>query len=81
VKLGRERLRLDIASGEVLRLESASSYEVAVDEGRVWLTEDGDARDVWLTAGQHATLSGRGLAVIEAVRDARVRVGAPKLLS
>ena len=80
MKLGRERFQLDLAEGEVLRLEAAGSFEVAVEEGRVWVTEESNNRDVWLIAGQRTRLSGRGLAVLEAVRRARVRVGAPALV-
>ena len=80
MKLGRERFKLDLARGEVLRLEAASSFEVACEEGRVWLTEESNGRDLWLTAGQRARLSGRGLAVLEAVLPARIRVGAPALV-
>ena len=81
MKLQREHLRLDLAAGEVLRLEAAGAFEVACDEGRVWLTEESSDRDVWLTAGQSAMLTGRGMAVLEAVHRARVRVGAPALAS
>ena len=81
MRLQREHLRLDLAAGEVLRLEAAGAFEVACDEGRVWLTEESSDRDVWLTAGQRAMLTGRGMAVLEAVHRARVRVGAPALAS
>ena len=81
VKLGAERFNLDLAQGEVLRLESADGVEVAVDEGRVWLTEESNARDVWLTAGQRARISGRGLALVEAVLHARIRIGTPAILA
>ena len=79
MKLGRERFRLDLAEGEILRLESQGGFEVACEEGRVWLTEECDRRDVWLTAGQRVRLSGCGLAVLEAVHRARIRIGAPAL--
>ena len=81
MKLGTERLGLEIAQGEIVRLESAGEFEIRCDEGRVWLTEERSDRDVWLTAGQCARLSGRGLALVEAVRHARVRIGAPALLA
>jgi hypothetical protein len=81
VKLGRERFGLDLAQGELVRLESAGVFEIACEEGRVWLTEESNARDVWLTAGQCAQVSGRGLALVEAVRRARIRIGAPALLA
>jgi len=80
VKLDRERFGLDLAQGELVRLESAGAFEVACEEGRVWLTEEANDRDMWLNAGQCARLSGRGLALVEAVRHARIRIGAPALL-
>ena len=80
MKLGRERFKLDLAKGEVLRLESQGGFEVACEEGRVWLTEGCGGRDVWLTAGQRTRLSGCGLAVLEAVHGATIRIGAPALV-
>src|SRR5258706_6503733 len=68
VKLGRERFGLELAQGELVRLEAGGAFEVACEEGRVWLTEESNSRDWWLTAGQCARLSGRGLALVEAVR-------------
>lgn len=80
MKLGREHFGIDLAQGELVRLESEGTFEVACEEGRVWLTEE-SGRDVWLIAGQCARLSGHGLALVEAVRRARIRIGAPALLS
>ena len=80
MKLGGEKFNLDLAEGEVLRLESQGGFEVAVEEGRVWVTEECNRRDVWLTAGQRARLSGCGLAVLEAVRHARIRIASPALV-
>ena len=80
MKLERERFRLELSPGEVLRLETAGAFEVAVEEGRVWLTRENDGRDVWLLAGQCARFGGHGLAVLEAVQRARIRVGVPGLL-
>lgn len=81
MKLERERVRLDLAAGEVVRLEKVGAFEVACEQGRVWLTRDGCGRDVWLTAGQRARFTGRGLAILEAVHLSRIRIGAPALLS
>jgi ferric-dicitrate binding protein FerR (iron transport regulator) len=81
VKLDHERFGLDLAQGDLVRLESAGAFEVACEEGRVWLTEEANDRDMWLTAGQCARLSGRGLTLVESVRHARIRIGAPALLS
>ena len=80
MKLERERFRLELSPGEVLRLETAGAFEVACEEGRVWLTRESDGRDVWLVGGQRARFDGNGLAVLEAVQRARVRIGVPALL-
>jgi hypothetical protein len=72
VKLERSRFRLELAAGELLRLDGPGAVEVSCEAGRVWLTEERDTRDVWLEAGERATLAGRGLAVVEAVQAARI---------
>ena len=72
MKLERSRLRLELAAGELLRLDDAGAVEVSCESGRVWLTEERDTRDVWLEAGDRATLAGRGLALVEAIQPARI---------
>jgi hypothetical protein len=69
------RLTLALGAGDLARLEGAAGLEVACESGRVWITEERDASDVWLDAGQSVRLHGRGVAVIEATRQARVRIG------
>ncbi len=53
--------------------------------GRVWLTEEGDARDAFLASGEEVSLASRGLAVIEALGPARIElieeVRGPSLLA
>lgn len=66
--------RIGLAAGEVLRLESAAGLEVACEAGRVWLTEEAQAGDTWLTPGCRARLTGRGLAVLEATVPASLRL-------
>ena len=80
MRLERDRFRLELAAGELVRLEAPGAIEVWCEAGRVWLTEEESARDVWLTAGQRATLAGNGLALLEAVRDARVYMVGPPLV-
>ena len=75
MKLERARFRLELAAGELLRLDGAGTVEVACESGLVWLTEERDTRDVWLEAGERATLAGRGLAVLEAVQATRLTIG------
>jgi hypothetical protein len=68
VKLDRERFRLALAAGELVRLDAAQGVEVACESGRLWITEEAQPRDVWLSAGESVRLQGRGVAVLEALR-------------
>ena len=63
-----------LATGQMLRLEGPGDWEVACDAGLAWLTEEAQPRDVWLTAGTRARVAGRGLALIEAARNTRLRI-------
>ncbi|HXF79282.1 MAG TPA: DUF2917 domain-containing protein [Usitatibacter sp.] len=65
---------LSLSPGEVLRVDRAAGVEVAVDAGRVWVTEERSSGDVWLAAGESVRLAGRGLALVEAVGGAAIRV-------
>ena len=71
---------LDLPGGTLLPLSSARGERVRVLSGRVWLTEEGDLRDAFLTSGEEATLGGHGLAVIEALTPVRVQLLAPQSL-
>jgi hypothetical protein len=43
-------------------------------EGRLWLTQEGDARDIVLEPGQTARVEHGGLAIVQALRDARLQL-------
>lgn len=47
---------------------------VACLEGTVWITQAGDPRDHVLVAGEKFAINRRGAVLVEAVREARVRV-------
>jgi hypothetical protein len=63
-----------LRAGEVLRLPSPRGLEVACDAGHLWITEEAQADDVWLAAGQRVRLVGEGLAVLEAKGETRLRI-------
>jgi Protein of unknown function (DUF2917) len=50
---------------------------VRVAQGRVWLTQDGDARDYVLSAGESMNVETRGRAVIFGLTEALVQVDTP----
>ena len=70
-----------LATGQLLRLDDPGPLEIACEAGRVWLTEEAQASDTWLMAGMTAQLTGRGLALVEALLPARLRIVARKAQS
>lgn len=74
MKLERASYRLALARGEMLRLDDAGRFDVTVESGRVWITEESDVRDTWLAAGECARLEGRGLTLVEATERTRIQI-------
>jgi hypothetical protein len=74
VKLERERFRLDLDAGELLRLEEPRGVEVVCESGRLWITQEAQSRDIWLRAGESYLLESCGLALLEAERPTRLRL-------
>ena len=60
--MGTKRL----APGQSLKLRDAAGRTVMCCAGTVWITQEGDARDIFLTAGQRFTFDRPGLALIRA---------------
>ena len=65
---------LTLRNGEIVSLPHGRGIAITVLAGRLWITEEASNDDVWLEAGQHANLSGDGLAVIESVGASCVEI-------
>lgn len=59
-----------LLAGTVLGWRRAEGHCVLCLEGVLWITEEGLATDHWLAPGDHCVMTGPGLVVIEALRDA-----------
>ena len=64
---------LCLAHNAPVRLMSARGVRIICTAGRVWLTVEGEAGDVFLAAGESHLIRGRGLALLEAIGSGRVR--------
>lgn len=65
---------LDLPGGSLIPFTSVPGERVRILYGRVWLTEEGSARDAFLASGEEVSLGSRGLAVIEALGPARIQL-------
>ena len=66
-----------LAKRSVHRIENGKGTEVFCLDGTVWLTQEGDPRDIILGAGQSFLLDRKGVAVVYALKAATISVGVP----
>lgn len=65
---------LQLARGQLVRLEDAAGRVVRSHDGAVWVTEDGQPRDIVLREGESYRLTGDALVLVHALRDSSVTV-------
>ncbi len=58
-----------LARGEILRVDRALGQSIAVVRGMVWITQEGDRRDTFLTDGESFVFDQRGTALAQAISD------------
>ena len=66
----------DLPHGNLWATSPRAALTIRCVVGQVWVTQAGHAEDIVLLAGDAHTLAPRGRAVIQALVDARVGVGA-----
>ncbi|MEO5883643.1 MAG: DUF2917 domain-containing protein [Caldimonas sp.] len=70
----RNDLMLDsrtLAKGRIRRVHHPLGHRVECVSGTLWVTQDGDLRDIVLSAGESFAFDQRGGALISALDDAR----------
>jgi len=68
-------VRLD--AGHELQFREAAGWTVVCRGGAVWITQEADARDIFLKRGEGFALDRRGLALVRACGEATLSVRAP----
>lgn len=72
ISFGKSTVTLD--AKQTLALKHARGMEVTCVEGVIWLSTEGDARDILLTPGRSFTLATNGLTVMEGMPHATIRL-------
>jgi hypothetical protein len=60
-----------------LRITGGASLLVAAHAGALWITEEGDTRDVIVTNGRSYRIESNGLAIVNALEPTSVTISAP----
>lgn len=63
---------IDLPRGATLRIDDGEAHVIDVFQGMVWITQDGDPRDVILQAGESFSFDSSGLTLVQAFQDARL---------
>ena len=62
---------ITLARGGLWRVSAGRGQQVLCLDGTLWLTQEGDPRDVVLEAGEQALIERDGLSVVSALSDSR----------
>jgi hypothetical protein len=73
MKISLDDSRLDLWPQQVLRIDDAVALTLVCERGALWLTQDGDPRDVFLDRGDSFTLDRPGVALATALGPSSVR--------
>lgn len=72
---------LQLAHHAIYSLPDAADIQIGCIEGTVWLTLDGDTRDIVLEAGEAFTTQEHRRALIYALQPSRISLVSPTILS
>jgi len=72
-----EHTSINMTERDTITVVDGKGARVAVQRGKVWLTQEHDTRDVLLRTGESFTLDRDGTAIVEALADAEVNFDAP----
>ena len=77
MKISLDDSRVELRPRQILRLDSAKSVRIVCQRGALWVTQNEDLRDVFLSAGASFTLDRDGVALVSALEASSVRLEEP----
>ena len=78
MQIGLRQANISLGARRAMTLMDAAGAEVAVLTGQVWLTMDGDRRDIFLAPGDAHSIERGGLTLINAIEPSVVHVELPR---
>ncbi len=68
---------LDLVRGNMVRIEDGRGMMVRVTSGSVWITEEGDPRDRFVTAGRYVRIVSSGVTLLSAISRSSIALSSP----
>jgi hypothetical protein len=68
---------LELARGKLVRIEDGRGMLVRVASGGVWITEEGDQRDRFVSAGGQFRVATSGVTLISALQRSTIALSSP----
>lgn len=69
-----QETRFELSRHELVTVSDARAHEIRCESGELWITLDGDRRDIILGAGKAWRIDGDGAVAISALRDSTLRL-------
>jgi hypothetical protein len=77
--LDTKRVVIELENRGIVPVEDAAGTRIDCLRGRIWITEHRSTGDIVLEAGQSYEVSRDGVAVVQALREARITLCAPAM--
>ena len=65
---------IQLAQRQTLSVRDAEGYRIVCNAGTIWITQERDARDIVLQAGQTFVFDRVGVALVSALQPAAIRI-------
>jgi DUF2917 family protein len=79
MELKANTARLELKAGEVVTLDDAVGASVQARLGSVWITEEGDVRDIVLGPGEQRVIARAGRTLIQAMQTSWISIRTKQL--
>lgn len=70
-----QETRFELAARELVSIANARDQLLTCDSGELWITVEGDPRDLILKSGSHWRIDSNAEVIISAIRDSTLHLG------
>ena len=79
MKLNANNAVLELKPGQIVTLDDADGASVTVRTGSLWITEEGELKDIVLSPGEKRVITHPGRTLMQAMRTTWVAICTPQM--